>query len=139
MKLNMLTGALVAAALACVGGPAGAQHAPGHEALTPRGEFHGDIGRFHEHDWTVWHSGRWYQGDHGGRLGWWWISGGVWYSYPFPVYPWPDPYVPPDLPVPATPPPPTPVNWYYCDPLHAYYPYVESCPQPWRVVPATRP
>ena len=25
-------------------------------------------------------------------------------------------------------------NWYYCDPLHAYYPYVSTCPVPWREV-----
>jgi hypothetical protein len=26
-------------------------------------------------------------------------------------------------------------SWYYCDPSHAYYPYVGSCAVPWRVVP----
>ena len=25
-------------------------------------------------------------------------------------------------------------NWYYCDPAHAYYPYVRTCPVPWRAV-----
>lgn len=25
-------------------------------------------------------------------------------------------------------------NWYYCDPAHAYYPYVRTCPMPWRAV-----
>ena len=30
--------------------------------------------------------------------------------------------------------------WYYCDPAHAYYPYVSTCPVPWRaVVPSTAP
>ena len=24
--------------------------------------------------------------------------------------------------------------WYYCDPAHAYYPYVSTCPVPWRPV-----
>src|SRR5208282_3723908 len=24
--------------------------------------------------------------------------------------------------------------WYYCDPAHAYYPYVSTCPVPWRAV-----
>lgn len=24
--------------------------------------------------------------------------------------------------------------WYYCDPAHAYFPYVSSCPAPWRKV-----
>jgi len=27
-------------------------------------------------------------------------------------------------------------SWYYCDPLHAYYPYVLKCPVPWRETPA---
>jgi hypothetical protein len=25
-------------------------------------------------------------------------------------------------------------NWYYCDLAHAYYPYVRTCPMPWRAV-----
>ena len=25
-------------------------------------------------------------------------------------------------------------SWYYCDPAHAYYPYVSTCPVPWREV-----
>jgi hypothetical protein len=25
-------------------------------------------------------------------------------------------------------------SWYYCDPSHAYYPYVSTCPVPWRAV-----
>lgn len=25
-------------------------------------------------------------------------------------------------------------SWYYCDPAHAYYPYVRTCPAPWRAV-----
>ena len=32
--------------------------------------------------------------------------------------------------------PPAPATWYYCDAAGAYYPYVSSCPQPWRPVPA---
>lgn len=30
-------------------------------------------------------------------------------------------------------------SWNYCDPLRAYYPYVSSCPAPWRQVPALSP
>jgi len=26
-------------------------------------------------------------------------------------------------------------SWYYCDAAHAYYPYVTTCPVPWRPVP----
>jgi hypothetical protein len=25
-------------------------------------------------------------------------------------------------------------KWYYCDPTHAYYPYVKTCAVPWREV-----
>lgn len=104
--------------------------------------FHGDIRRFHEHDWGVWHTGHWEHVEHGGRFGWWWTAGGAWYFYPAPVYPYPDPYEPPviapNLP-PETytpPPPPTPTRWFYCDSAHSYYPYVSACPEGWRSVPA---
>lgn len=29
--------------------------------------------------------------------------------------------------------------WYYCEPAHAYYPYVAQCTEPWKQVPATPP
>jgi hypothetical protein len=115
---------------------------PGHVEVRHEGTvFHGDIGRFHEHDWAVWHGGRWEHGYHGGRLGWWWVAGGLWYFYPYPVYPYPDPYVPPLVVAPPAqsgvlPPAPTPTNWYYCESAHGYYPYVMSCPEGWRMVPA---
>jgi len=138
-KLQKLAVLLLAAA-GLGAGSAWAQHEPrgGHiEAPHEAPGFRGDIAHFHEHDWTVWHQGRWYHGDHGGRLGWWWVAGGVWFFYPYPVYPWPDPYVPPDLPVPAVPPPPTPTNWYYCESAKGYYPYVATCPEGWRAVMPT--
>jgi len=105
--------------------------------------FHGDIARFHEHDWALWRGGRWYHASHGGRFGWWWVAGSVWYFYPAPVYPYPDPYEPPvavivpQAPATPAPPPPQPQNWYYCDASKGYYPYVPSCAAGWRVVPAT--
>ena len=86
-----------------------------------------DIHRFHDHDFARWQGGRWFEGRHGGRLGWWWIVGPTWYYYPAPVYPYPDPYIPPAV-------APTPNVWYYCRPRHAYYPYVPTCPVPWQVV-----
>src|SRR5690348_7675736 len=61
-----------------------------------------DIRRFHDHDIERWRAGRWYHGRHDSRLGWWWVVGGVWYFYPQPVYPYPDPYRPPVV---AGPPP----------------------------------
>ena len=126
--------------------PAQAQHEERfHEGPRLEGRhegpaFRGDIGRFHEHDWAVWHSGRWMHASHGGRLGWWWVAGGIWYFYPYPVYPYPDPYLPPDyLPPPAqpgvVPPPQTPANWYYCNSARGYYPYVTACPEGWQSVP----
>jgi hypothetical protein len=103
--------------------------------------FHGDIARFHEHDWDLWRGGRWYHATHGGRFGWWWVAGGMWYFYPAPVYPYPNPYEPPvAVIVPQTPaqpaPPPPPQNWYYCESSKAYDPYTPSCPGGWRAVPA---
>ncbi len=89
-----------------------------------------DIHRFHDHDFDRWQHGRWYHGAHGGRTGWWWIVGPTWYYYPQPIYPYPDPYVPPVVVAPA------PNAWYYCPPRRAYYPYVAHCPVPWQVVPA---
>ncbi|MBU6995549.1 hypothetical protein [Ferrovum myxofaciens] len=28
-------------------------------------------------------------------------------------------------------------DWFYCDSAKGYYPYVESCPEPWHAVPST--
>ena len=65
------------------------------------------------------------------------------YSYPYGFY---DPY-PRDVvvlqqpqAVTAAPSGPPPAQyWYYCDSAHGYYPYIPSCPEPWRAVPATPP
>lgn len=98
---------------------------------------HGDIHRFHERDWGDWHRGRWDHDWHGGRFGWWWVVGGVWFFYPRPVYPYPDPYLPPDYVVATGTPPPA--YWYYCPTARTYYPYVQACPVPWQPVPASPP
>jgi hypothetical protein len=89
-----------------------------------------DIRRFHEHDFERWRGGHWVHGHHGGRLGWWWVIGPTWYFYPAPIYPYPDPYLPPTIAVPP------PAIYYYCDNPPGYYPYVPACPTPWRAVPA---
>jgi len=69
--------------------------------LVPRAEafrggrgpgWHGNIGEFHREDLGIWRSGRWFHGPHYDRFGWWWVVGGVWYLYPAPIYPYPDPY-----------------------------------------------
>jgi len=106
---------------------------------------HGDIRHFHERDLGRWRGGRWFHGEHFGRLGWWWIVDGVWYFYPTPVYPYPDPYVPPAVVVQAPPPSPSPAAaapqyWYYCSSVKEYYPYVSHCPEGWmKVVPQVKP
>lgn len=107
----------------------------GHR-VGPSHSWHGDIRAFPRHDFPRWRSGYWYHGSHGGRIGWWWVVGpSLWYYYPTPVYPYPDPYVPPvvaDLNM-----PPPPQYWYFCDSAKTYYPYVQSCPEGWKTVPVT--
>lgn len=93
-----------------------------------------DIARFRDRDFDVWRRGGWIQGNHGGRFGWWWVVNGNWYLYPEPIYPYPDPYVPPVAAIPALAPGAT--YWYYCANPRGYYPYVARCLAPWRAVPA---
>jgi len=108
-----------------------------------RPAWHGDIRHFNDHDMARWRSGHWNHGYHDGRLGWWWVVGGLWFFYPQWVAGYPDPYTPPPTVIvqptapaaPSTPPPSQ--YWYYCDAAKAYYPYVQSCPAGWRMVPAT--
>jgi len=117
---------------------------PSVPALAQRHEedrrWHGDIARFHEHDWDLWRGGRWAHEAHDGRLGWWWVAGGAWYFYPAPVYPYPDPYEPPVTVAAApsvVPPAPLPKTWYYCEAAQGYYPYVPTCPGGWKAMPAS--
>ena len=100
---------------------------------------HGDIRYFHDRDFYAWHGGYWHHAWYGGRFGWWWVVSGVWFFYPVPVYPYPDPYVPATF---IAPPPPddaapaTDQFWYFCPASNAYYPYVPACPTGWQQVPA---
>ena len=99
-----------------------------------RAEWRGEIGRFHEHDLAMWRAGRWRHGRHDGRVGWWWIVGGVWYFYPSRMESYPDPYQPPTAVVAA---PSTATQyWYYCANPAGYYPYVPQCAVAWQAVPA---
>jgi hypothetical protein len=130
--------------------------------LADRGEgrhFEGrEIHRFGERDLGIWRAGHWYHGRHEGRLGYWWVAAGLWYFYPSPVFPYPDPYTPPVLVINQQPPvvvaPQTPVmvapqapapvqqpaqSWSYCNSAKGYYPYVPSCPEGWKSVPAQPP
>lgn len=90
---------------------------------------------YHGPEIDRWHGGNWWHGPHGGRDGWWWIVGGVWYWYPAPVYPYPDPYLPPGVVAAA----PGMQYYYYCPNPPGYYPAVPACPSPWQMVAATPP
>jgi hypothetical protein len=102
----------------------------------PEGRWHGDIRHFHEHDMDRWHEGHWSNEFHEGRRGWWWVIGPDWYYYPAPVYPYPDPFLPPGVVVEAVPTPGT-QYWYYCSNPAGYYPYVAACYHHWRRVAST--
>ncbi len=115
-------------------------HSRSHAAGPQNGlRWHGDIRHFHQGDYGQWRSGHWFHGRHGGRLGWWWMVGPVWYFYPAPVYPYPDPFQPPAVGVPLAPSSLPPQFWYYCDNPSGYYPYVPRCRGNWRALPATPP
>jgi hypothetical protein len=125
---------------------------------SPAGAFErwrGDIRLFHRHDVALWRGGAWRHSWHNGHWGWWWVAAGSWYFYERPIYPYPDPYIPPTVVVAPTvvaPPAepmvvqpaatvamaPTPAQyWYYCKSPQGYYPYVASCASGWSQVPAT--
>ena len=115
---------------------------PPHGYAPPPGGWHHQWGGgnpyyFPHHDWYYWHRGYWHQGWYGPRFGWWWVVSGVWFYYPAPVYPYPNPYVPSGF---AAPPPPAgsaqPATqyWYYCPAANGYYPYISECPSGWQQV-----
>src|SRR5262245_38260255 len=82
----------------------------------------GDCHSVHERDLGRWRAGHWVRGEHAGRFGWWWVADGSWFFYAGPIYPYPDPYVPPAVMGEAAP-PEEPTYWYYCESLKAYYPW----------------
>ena len=141
--MRKLSGLLLAAAFVLSAGAAEAQDwHHGHDGHGPGGGhwWHGgDIHSFYAHDYGYWRGGSWFHGAHGGRDGWWWTVGGVWYYYPAPVYPYPDPYMPPGVvvqPGPVTPVGVAPSTVYYCANPAGYYPYVPECLAAWQPVAA---
>ncbi|AEB85304.1 hypothetical protein [Alicycliphilus denitrificans] len=109
---------------------------PGRWAYRPGHAVHG----FSRPDFVRWSGGHWRQTCWGGRCGWWWFTGGLWYFYAAPVYPYPPvvssiTYVPPVYAPAATPGPaslaPQPTFSYYCDDPPGYYPAVPQCRTPW--------
>jgi hypothetical protein len=74
-----------------------------------------------------WHGGRWNGGDGatlGLGLGLGLLSGALATApyYPAPYY----------AALGYAPAPIAPTTWYWCDPYQQYYPYVATCPAPWR-------
>jgi hypothetical protein len=101
--------------------------------------------RFH-HGGYGWHG---YYGDP-----WWWAVPPMVYlgTVPQVVYPDTPPVVVQQAPQPSTIVVQPPVSgpgaqgtaapaptWYYCTSAKSYYPYVNSCPEGWKAVPATPP
>lgn len=126
----------------------GAYRGGPHEHYTFRNR---DVHRFDRDDLVRWRGGRWNNSCFGGRCGWWWLSGGLWYFYPQPVYPYPlivsgiqyaDPVVVQPGPAVVTAPPmpqpsqiaPAPQFWYYCDDPQGYFPDVQTCSTQFRQV-----
>lgn len=105
----------------------------------PHRHWRGNHHHSHYHDHPRWRDGHWHHGKHGGRFGWWWITAGTWYYYPAPVYPYPDPYLPPTVVIEPEPAPQQEPIWYYCKSSRNYYPYVSVCPEGWRTVAAQPP
>ena len=102
-------------------------HGRGHEEYRHE-EYHPDVRHgpapHYRYADNVWHRGRWVQGFHDGRRGWWWMVNGAWFYYPQPVYPYPvNPYAPQEVytpPVIAPPPPPPSEGFTLVVPLHIH-------------------
>jgi hypothetical protein len=75
----------------------------------------------------------WHGGVYVGVAPFWWTP------YPYGWYPGPYSYYPPVV---IVEPPPVyvelPQDWYYCAPTQTYYPYVQTCTEPWIKVRASR-
>lgn len=83
------------------------------------------------------HHGHWRHGHHHGRLGWWWVVGSAWYFYPRVVYPYPHEQSAVVIQQPPVASGPAPTQyWYFCESSQTYYPYVASCAEGWKPVPA---
>lgn len=95
---------------------------------------HHEYRSFNSWERNLWREGRWHHGRYHNRNGWWWITGGYWYFYDVPVYPYPstvssyyyDDY---DTTEDGD-------YWYYCRDPQGYYPYVRYCNVEWEAVPA---
>jgi hypothetical protein len=81
-----------------------------------------------------WHGGKWWHGKRHGRLGWWWLAGGIWYWYPERVGAYPT-EISAEAVYDYAPEGQSDDSWYYCSDPEGYYPYVKSCNGDWKRVP----
>jgi hypothetical protein len=80
----------------------------------------------------------WHSGVYVGVGPFWWAPYPyAWYPGPY-YYGYPPAYIaePPSVYVEMPQAPPQ--YWHYCAPAEAYYPYVQTCTEPWIKVPASR-
>jgi hypothetical protein len=133
---KLLIAACALAALPWTALPGAASAEPAGAAGPPFAA--GPVAHFAGQDLATWRHGHWWGGWLGGRPGWWWLAGGYGYLYPAPVYPYPA-YVA-GVSAPGAASTPHGRAWWFCDNPAGYYPYVQSCPTPWRPVkPTTDP
>jgi len=131
-----------------------ARPAPGGAVARPHRPVSGPIldlkGRDFRHlppaERALWTRGRWHHGCYRRICGWWWFTGGFWYWYLEPEFPYPDEisdYDYEDSDDESAPPEATPPRdrtgdvYYYCGDPSGYYPDVPTCNLPWQAVPAT--
>jgi hypothetical protein len=78
---------------------------------------------------------------------WWGPPYPYWWGPPYPYYWYPPPFsyppagvmTQPQVYVQQAPPQASLPDWYYCASAQAYYPQVQSCPEPWVRVPSRSP
>lgn len=111
-------------------GGARMQGGAGMPSAQHQGSFHGHaFTEFTPQERESWTRGSWRHTSHNGHLGWWWYTGGFWFFYPEPIYPYPtyigseDYYEESED-----------YYWYWCDDPEGYYPYVQECNDEWEPV-----
>ena len=127
--------------------------APYHGGYSHGGGHHGGGGHHDGHHYSSWWWGpRFSVGVWPGYYGYGWRTGFGWgdpyYLYPYSYYAPLYPYWQPSLRATVEDPPeyiqrddanadaPPERAWYYCKTRHAYYPKVQTCPEPWIPVPS---
>ena len=122
-------------------------HHPGPGHQMERYNFHGrDYHHFSAHERGIWHGGSWRHETYQGRLGWWWVAGGMWYFFaerPIEAIPIIVPETAFEAPVAIVQRhqvlnirPQTQQFRYWCDDPAGYSPGIASCPSGWKTVPA---